>query len=236
MKLVSDHRWNALHDLIYDQQNIIEALRDYRHGSRRLPRLFHGTCATRVPAILKEGLKPDPGYREGWVGTWRYVSNFVCWHCAEKKTFPGAGIRIKEPAIFEVNPDPRVVKPQLVDLEYTHFYIDDKYKFEGVIPPERLSLVEPRYLKDGVKLYEASKGSYQYPFEMHHPLLHLEEPPRRIAEDTITLPPVERTRNTEGDAVSAFESGSYNEFVRITQKRIDEMKKRVEIAERFFAR
>ena len=36
-------------------------------------------------------------------------------------------------------------------------------------------------------------------------------------------------RNIEEDAVLAFESGSYNEFVRITQKRIDEMKKRVEV-------
>jgi hypothetical protein len=80
------------------------------------------------------------------------------------------------------------------------------------------------------------EGSYQYPFEFHHPLLHLDEPPRRIVEDTITLPPVEGTRNTvEEDAVSAFETGAYSEFVRITQKRIDEMKKRVEVAERFFA-
>lgn len=140
-------------------------------------------------------------------------------------------------AIFEVNPDPRVVKPHLADPEFGHFYIDDRFKFEGVIPPERLSLVEPRYLKDGVKLYEASKDSYQYPFEMHHPLLHLGEPPRRIAEDTITLPSVERTRDTEEeDAVLAFESGSYKEFVRITQERIDAMKKRVEIAEKFFAK
>jgi hypothetical protein len=94
--------------------------------------------------------------------------------------------------------------------------------------------VEARYLGDGVERYEV-EGSYQYPFEFHHPLLHLDEPPRRIAEDTIPLSLAERTRNTEGDTVSAFESGSYNEFVRITQKRIDEMKKRVEVAERFFA-
>lgn len=225
MKLVSNQKWNALHDLIYDQQNIIEALRDYRRGSRRLPRLFHGTCATRVPAILREGLKPDPGYREGWLGTWRYVSNFACWRSAEKST---------EFAIFEVDPDPRVITPHFVDPEFSHFYVDDRFKLEGVISPDRLALNEARYLGDGVKRYEASKGSYQYPFEFHRPLLHLDEPPRRFAEDTITLPVKERTRNTEEDAVSAFESGAYEEFVRITQKRIDEMKKRVEVAERFF--
>jgi hypothetical protein len=59
---------------------------------------------------------------------------------------------------------------------------------------------------------------------------------RSEGSGSLTVPPVEGTRTTEEDAVSAFESGSYNEFVRITQKRIDEMKKRVEIAERFFTR
>lgn len=103
------------------------------------------------------------------------MSNFACWRSAEENT---------EFAIFEVDPDPRVIKPHLVDPEFSHFYVDDRFEFEGIIPPELLSLVEARYLGDAVKRYEAM-GMYEHPFEFHRPLLHLEEPPRR---DGVTIP------------------------------------------------
>jgi hypothetical protein len=52
MKLVSNQKWNALHDLIYDQQNIIEALRDYTTR-------FAATPAT-LPQYVRDASPGDP--------------------------------------------------------------------------------------------------------------------------------------------------------------------------------
>ena len=190
----------AMREVIIQQKKIIEALRNGPSKQSRLPRLFHVTKAELVPSILNFGLRPDPKFRQGWLGTWRYVSNLACCWTATK------GITV---AILEVRVDPPCVTRTYCDPSYNQFYMDERYNFEGVVAKDRLRLIDSKYLEDGVAKYQAVKDSFtEFSFEFYPPLLRLDEPP-------LANPQCDEVAE---DVVRSFQVEGYKQVVKIMER------------------